>query len=131
MTAFLLSRLLRKLGIRVGANPSSVTASRTLRLDDDKDELYCVSATDITLTIRHDLPAGWETEIIQGGAGKITVVGQVSETANDFQGTPHDIGNATVVHNVSGQYKSAGLGARMLLVQVSPNTYVLSGDTGA
>lgn len=131
MTTALLARLLRKLGIRVGSAPTVVTASRTLREDDAFDVLYCDSATDITLTIRHDLPEGWEVKVVQAGVGKVVFAGQASETVPTWQdGVTAAVGNATTLHNVSGHTKTAGRYASATLTQMAANSYVLYGDTG-
>lgn len=128
MTTDLLARLLQSLGIRVGRNPSVVSASRTLSLQDDKDVLYCDSATDITLTIRHDLPEGYNVTVIQGGAGKVHFAGQPSETLNDWLGVAQPIGNQVTFNALGAATKTAGAGAKVRLIQYQPNTYVLTGD---
>lgn len=92
----------------------TVTASRQLADTDDGKILNCTSASAVTLTIPAGLRAGFTCGVVQSGAGQITFSA-----------------SGTTLNNVSSQSKTSGQYAVAILTQVSTNSFVLSGSTGA
>lgn len=92
----------------------TVTGSRSLTNADDGQVLNSTSAGAVTLTIPAGLRAGFICAVVQSGAGQVTFSA-----------------SGTTLNNVSTQSKTSGQYAVVMLTQVSTDSFVLSGSTGA
>jgi hypothetical protein len=94
---------------------SSSTTNYTLVAADTGKTITINSGSAVTLTVPTGLPVGFNTDIIQLGAGQITVSGAVGVTINNRQ----------------SQTKTAGQYAVVSLLSRAADLFILSGDTGA
>lgn len=73
------------------------------------------NAAGCEVTVPVGLPVGFSTTLIQRGAAPVSVVGDVGVT----------------IVNVTSEFNTAGVGARVALLSDSDNEFILSGDTAA
>lgn len=104
-----LTQVLSDMGL---AAPIQVTAGRALASGDNGRVITCTSASLETFTLGAGLTSGFHCAIVQGGVGQVTVTASV----------------ATLV-NVDGEYKSAGTGAILAILNTDTNAYSLGGNT--
>ncbi len=90
----------------------SLTAGETLVAARKDCTLVVTSATDVSLTIPADMPPNFDFDVIQGGAGRVTIAT-----------------SGTSLTNRSGNTKTAGQWAKVSVNQNGVNSYILSGDT--
>lgn len=91
---------------------TDATTSRTLSASDAGKTIYFTSASAVTVTAPSGLGAAFQCEIIQGGAGKVTVAAGAGTTVNSPSG----------FLAVKAQY-----GLVRILAPVA-NTFILTGD---
>ena len=97
-----------------GGPPITVTGSRSLADSDDGKVLNVTSASPVTLTIPAGLRAGFICAVVQSGAGQVTFSA-----------------SGTTLNNVASQSSTSAQYAVVMVTQVSTNSFVLSGSTGA
>tara|TARA_R110000822_G_scaffold5593_5_gene23912 strand:- start:1378 stop:1803 length:426 start_codon:yes stop_codon:yes gene_type:complete len=88
-------------------------ATRTLSAADNQKVIYCTSGSAVTITCAAGLGEGFNTTIIQGGAGKVTVAA----------------GAATLV-SYSSLFSTMGQYAVISLIAPVANTFIAAGNLG-
>ncbi len=84
----------------------------TLLPQDNKFMLASTAATELTLNVPFGLLLGFRVEFVQGGAGDIMPVAAPAVTIN----------------SVDGYVKTSGQYARMELIGIAQDVYILTGD---
>lgn len=93
---------------------NSQTDNYTATPDDNGHVIVVTAGTGKTVTVPTNLPVGFNCLIVQGGAGQVTIAE-----------------SSTTIENVAGQSKTSAQFAIVALVSISPDTFILSGSTGA
>ncbi len=93
-----------------GGAPVVLTAGRALTAADN-GATFMRNGGAITMTVPAGLPAGFGCKFIQGGAGAITVSGDVATVAS-----------------VSSYVKTSGANSQIELVQKAADAYILTGQ---
>ena len=74
--------------------------SRTLSATDNGKIIYCTSASAVTINCAAGLGVGFNTTIIQGGTGKVTVAAN-GQTLNSYSGLLSTMGQYAVISVVA------------------------------
>ena len=86
--------------------------SRTLDGGDNNKLIVCSSATAVTLTVAAGLPANWKCDVMQDGAGQVTIVGAGGVTLRASDGL------------VGASMEAAVIG----IARIAPDRFVVYGD---
>lgn len=90
------------------------TDNYTLTANDNGAIIVLTHASAKNVTVPTLLPVGFNCTVIQGGAGQLTMTE-----------------SSTTIENAASEFKTSGQWARVDLVSVSADTFVLSGSTAA
>lgn len=74
--------------------------SRTLSASDNGKIIYCTSGSAVTINCAAGLGVGFNTTIIQGGAGKVTIAAN-GQTLNSYSGLLSTMGQYAVISVVA------------------------------